>query len=110
MKLFLQKRSETLPTGQHTFITLLLLVITVLCVLALRALGLASGDAFALTLNITGGLGGAVVSFILPSAIYLKLKPHGVDCWSYREAQFVNTMGYAIMIIVVVMNIYSFSK
>jgi sodium-coupled neutral amino acid transporter 11 len=51
-------RSESLNTTTHTIITLSLLFAVTGVVLLLLAAGLASGDAFALILNITGGIGG----------------------------------------------------
>jgi amino acid permease len=51
-------RSELLPFTTHTVITIALLVIVTAIVIALLAAGLASGEAFALILNITGGIGG----------------------------------------------------
>lgn len=34
--------------------------------------GMDSGEAFSSVLNFTGGLGGSLVSFVLPAAIYLR--------------------------------------
>jgi len=75
VKLFAGVRSETLPFWKHTLLTIVLIAGTTAFVLMMLGLGLASGDAFALILNITGGIGGSLATFILPSAIYLKLMP-----------------------------------
>lgn len=41
--------------------------------LLLRSTGLSSGVAFSVVVNITGGIGGTLTSFIIPTAIYLQL-------------------------------------
>eukprot|EP01034_Spumella_vulgaris_P023248 gene23248-29452_t len=53
-------RSELLPHMQHTLLTMFLLVLTTGVVIMLISLGLSSGVAFSLILNITGGIGGPV--------------------------------------------------
>lgn len=54
-------RSELLPFTTHTVISLALLSFIVAMVLLMRAVGLASGAAFTLSLNVTGGIGGETV-------------------------------------------------
>lgn len=51
-------RSELLASHTHAMLTVVLLFVVTAIVLALLAAGLASGEAFALILNITGGIGG----------------------------------------------------
>jgi amino acid permease len=58
VKIFTGMRSELLPTTTHTLLTTFLLVATTATVILLLSLGLASGVAFSLILNITGGIGG----------------------------------------------------
>ena len=58
VKVFMQKRSELLPYTTHTIITVALLALVTFVVLVLLFMGLASGVAFSLILNITGGIGG----------------------------------------------------
>jgi len=58
VKVFFQQRSEQLPMVTHSVITLGLLAGTVAIVVLLLGLGLESGAAFSLLLNITGGIGG----------------------------------------------------
>lgn len=58
VKLFSGQRSELLASSTHTLLTVLLLTVCVGVVLALMSLGLSSGVAFSLILNITGGIGG----------------------------------------------------
>jgi sodium-coupled neutral amino acid transporter 11 len=60
VKVFFKMRSELLPFSTHTIVTLLLMAGTTALVLLLLGLGLESGDAFSLLLNITGGIGGAL--------------------------------------------------
>lgn len=58
VKVFMKTRSELLPFITHTAITLVLLFAVTAVVLLLLGLGLASGVAFSLILNLTGGIGG----------------------------------------------------
>lgn len=58
VKVMFGTRSELLPLATHTIVTLVLLVGTTAIVLLLLGLGLESGAAFSLLLNITGGVGG----------------------------------------------------
>lgn len=52
------KRSELLPFSTHTALTLGLLVVITAIVILLLSLGLASGEAFSLILDLSGGIGG----------------------------------------------------
>jgi len=54
-------KSETLPLYYHTALTAAMLTGITALVLLLLALGMASGDAFSLILNITGGIGGEFI-------------------------------------------------
>ena len=65
VKVFMQTRSELLPFVTHTIITVTLLALVTAVVLMLLYLGLASGVAFALIQNITGGIGGKFVGRLL---------------------------------------------
>lgn len=58
VKVCMNTRSELLPASTHSIITIALLVAVTAIVILLLALGLASGVAFSLILNITGGIGG----------------------------------------------------
>lgn len=58
VKLFSGQRSELLPYTTHTILTIFLLAATTGIVILLLSLGLASGVAFSLILDITGGIGG----------------------------------------------------
>jgi hypothetical protein len=46
------------------------------CVLFLRFLGFSLGDSFALLLDITGGVAGSFLNFILPGLMYMKTMPN----------------------------------
>jgi sodium-coupled neutral amino acid transporter 11 len=58
VKVIFNQRSEQLPQATHALVTVLLLGGSTAIVLLLLGLGLESGDAFSLLLNITGGVGG----------------------------------------------------
>jgi hypothetical protein len=55
-------KSENLNFFTHTVLTAAMLVGITALVLLLLGLGLASGEAFSLILNITGGVGGALLT------------------------------------------------
>ena len=106
VKLLLDKISEELPVVLHTAISLGLVGLVTVIVLLLRATGMASGTAFSLVLDLTGGIAGSLTSFILPTAIYLKIIPDD-GSWAYKEAQFIYYLGYVIMVAVVAFSIMS---
>lgn len=54
------KKSELLPFSTHTALTLGLLVVITAIVILLLSLGLASGEAFSLILDLSGGIGGTL--------------------------------------------------
>lgn len=70
-KMALDKKSETLPFALHTMITIGLLALTTLISIFLGTGALSS------VFNFTGGIGGSINCFILPSLIYLKVMPKG---------------------------------
>ncbi len=61
------------------------------------------GAGFSLTLNLTGGVGGSMVSFVLPAMIYERLMPN--DTFMYKQAVVTKYVGVVIMIIVAIMTI-----
>ncbi len=71
VKLWLNKKSEDLSTPLHHSLSVVLITITTLFVLLFYYVGLSSGTAFSLVLNVTGGVSGSISSFGLPSLIYL---------------------------------------
>lgn len=58
VKMFMGKRSETLPSFTHTALSLGLLTFVTLMVALLNVLGVTGGVGFGLILSITGGIGG----------------------------------------------------
>ncbi len=58
VKLATGMRSELLDPWSHSVLTIVLMAIVTTIVILLLGLGLASGEAFSLILNITGGIGG----------------------------------------------------
>jgi len=103
VRLFLNTRSELLPYTQHTVISLGLLAFVTIIVLLILAAGLGSGAAFSLILNLTGGIGGSLVTLILPAAIYLKVMPRESEL--YNHAIVLLSLGFLVMIAVVVVTI-----
>ena len=98
VKLALNKKSETLPTWQHVTITVCLLGFTTVFILIMLGAGLSAGGAFTLTLDITGGVGGSITGFIMPSAIYLKLMPESSTY--YSRAKLLFCLGWVFMVLV----------
>ena len=70
-KMALNKRSETLPFVIHTVITIGLLAFTTVITVFIGSKGLSN------VFNFTGGIGGSINCFVLPSLIYLKVMPKG---------------------------------
>jgi sodium-coupled neutral amino acid transporter 11 len=100
VKLSTNTRSELLPIGKHTVLSVVLLFFTVGTELLLRACGFASGTAFTLILNITGGVGGSLSAIILPAAMYVKIMPKDA---AYRNVAIgLVIFGIVVMIAVLV--------
>jgi len=107
VKVFMNTRSELLPVGQHTVISIGLLAAVTAMVILLLSLGLGSGVAFSLVLNLTGGIGGSLATLILPAAIYLKVMP--TDSGMYMHAQALLVLGVLVMLAVVGVTMYDLS-
>ncbi|KAJ1396426.1 transmembrane amino acid transporter protein-domain-containing protein, partial [Ochromonadaceae sp. CCMP2298] len=98
VKVFLGTRSELLPPTTHSIITVVLLAAVTAVVILLLSLGLASGVAFSLILNITGGVGGSLATLIMPAAIYLKVMPDDAPMRMHATALLI--MGVTVMVAV----------
>ena len=83
VKLAWDMKSEDLELKFHTLLSLGLLFVVTAFILMMLSIGLTSGQAFSLILNITGGIVGSFANFILPSAIYLKVMPAGMCVYVY---------------------------
>jgi len=68
-------RSEDMPLWRHFFVSVALLGTMTVVVLALVTQGLAGGTAFALINDIVGGVSGSLLTFVIPSLVYLRLMP-----------------------------------
>ncbi len=106
VKLTIHKKSEDLSWPVHHSLSMVILGFTTLFTLMFYYLGFASGAAFSLVLNITGGVAGSITSFILPSLVYLTLCPRDS---MYYWAILVLIAGIALAISVVVDTIVAFS-
>jgi len=100
VKLTMRMKSEALPLMKHVFITVLLLGFTTAFALGMIAVGLGAGEAYGLTLDITGGVGTSITNFIMPSAIYLKLMPATGTYYTHAKCLFVT--GWVFMTLVVI--------
>ena len=110
VKLTLGQISEKLPLALHTFVSLGLVAIITFVVIILQSSGLSSGSAFSLVLDLTGGVAGSLTSFILPSAIYLKMFPEeadGSNRFRRTEAQAIFYIGIILMITILFMSVHS---
>jgi amino acid permease len=70
-KMALNKKSEILPFKLHTIITISLLAFTTFITVLIGSDGLST------VFNFTGGIGGSINCFVLPSLIYIKVMPKG---------------------------------
>ena len=78
VRMFANMKSENLNFFTHTVLTGVMLVGITALVLLLLGLGLASGDAFSLILNITGGVGGTLLVIHTYIHTYILLYIHTV--------------------------------
>lgn len=103
VKLILNKKSEDLSSILHIIITISLLCFTTSLICLLNAIGLASGDAFSLILDITGGISGSIISFIIPTLVYLKICDRKDNF--YYPAMITLILGFLVIIASIVTTI-----
>lgn len=63
----------------HIIFCFLLLALFTGIIFLLDATGMGAGDIFSAILNFTGGLGGSVISFVFPAALFLRQRLRNVD-------------------------------
>ena len=107
VKLALNKKSEALGLTIHVIITVALLAGTTAVALGMIRLGLNAGEAYGLTLDITGGIGSSITNFIMPAAIYLKLMNE--KSTYYTHAKYLFATGWVVCILVMIGVISSMS-
>ena len=105
VKLSMNMKSEDLEWYTHTMLTLGLLAVTTCIVLLLDIMGLSSGSAFGIILNITGGVAGSLSTFIIPSILFLKAMPR--DHKLYSPAVFEMCFGFFVLVAVVTETVLS---
>jgi len=67
----------------HAALSLLLLALATLAILLLDASNVRAGQSFSIILNFTGGLGGSIISFVLPAWLFLThLRASGPERWT----------------------------
>lgn len=93
-------KSEQLPWHIHAILSVTMLAGTTGMVLIMNFVGLTSGDAFSLILDITGGIAGSLTSFVLPALIFLAVCDH--DDWLMWPARINLFLGVFIMMSVVI--------
>ena len=69
--LYNRANAEDLNGRNHVIVTFGLLAANTAMTVLLLGTGLSSGEAFSLILDITGGVGGTLLAFILPCAMYI---------------------------------------
>lgn len=82
----------------HFIVTVSILSSAVLVVLMLAYGGVSNASSFDKILNFTGSIAGGFISFVLPAALYLKVKGQNAD--NSLKAQLLFAFGASIMIIV----------
>ena len=98
VKLFITKdTTKDLTFPAHFALTFALLAICTMVVLIIRDAGLTKGEAFSAVLDITGSIGGAMLSFTFPALMFLKVKD---PTWPRREAFFVDGTRKATILLV----------
>jgi hypothetical protein len=94
-KVLYDKRAEDLPWRHHVIFTLTTLTIYSGAAVVMLAAGFSAGGAFSLILNITGGVGGTLCTFVLPAAMYVKV--HDASAWLYTTSQVIIVLAFIIM-------------
>ena len=100
-KVFFGKRSDELSPLMNQVVTFLILMCILGTVMGIvNGTDAASGVAFSMVMNITGGVAASSISFILPSVLYLTVVPKHKQV--HRVASFVNAgFGIAVTIAVI---------
>jgi len=103
VKLAANKKSEDLRWPIHTTLTLLMLGGVTAFVLLFYYVGLGSGEAFGITLDVTGGISTSMTAFILPALMYINTCTAADSL--YFPAWLNLFLGFAVMIGVVTITI-----
>jgi hypothetical protein len=107
-------RGAFVENKHHVLLCFVLLAIFVTIIFVLDGLGLGAGDIFSVILNFTGGLGGSVISFVLPAALFLRQRYRGSGgVFELLPCAFMLFVGIAIALyvpIITVMNSASANK
>ena len=108
VKMAVNKRSEDMSYIFNAQLTLVLTAFITGLVVAMNVLGLSSGAAFGLTLNISGGIGGSLNNFILPGLMYRRAMPASAHLHTAAAIEIV--FGVAIMCTVCIATLVSIVK
>ena len=92
---FNRANAEELNWKNHLFVTFGLLSCNTAITIMLLGTGLSSGKAFSLILDITGGVGGTLLAFILPSAMYIN--SHKVNDKLYNISGIIFVLSFFLM-------------
>jgi amino acid permease len=87
----------------HVTATIILLILPAISVLSFKATGINEGAAFGIILDITGGIGGSLISFIMPGLFYIKLKEK--DAPLYKHCISMIILGIFVMLFVPIMSV-----
>ena len=101
VKLVSGKKSEDLPFYTNFLIVVIILAIILGTVLGAISSGQTTGFIFSAVLNITGGIGGSTLSFILPGLLYIKVFDNQADRSFHYTAYFVIIFGFIAMCTVI---------
>lgn len=87
----------------HIIATIFFLVLPAIVVLSFKASGISQGVAFGVILDITGGIGGSLISFILPGLFYIKLKEKNAPLYKHCVSMII--LGVFVLFFVPTMSI-----
>jgi amino acid permease len=103
VKVIYDQRAEDLPWRTHVIFTLVQLTVFSGFAILLLSVGFSTGGAFSLILSFTGGVGGTLATFILPSMIYLKVfDQEDPSAWLHTTSKVI--IGLAVLIMIGVLS------
>lgn len=101
------RRDKELPLPLHIVLSFSFILFIVIVALLVRYSGFSLGEGFDLIVDLSGGVAGSLICFILPSVIYLKLMPPNAPLRQYGVAMLI--FGIAVLVIVPTLSIVYFT-
>jgi hypothetical protein len=99
VKVIYDEKAENLPWKTHVIFTFTQLAVYSGSAIILLSVGFSSGAAFSLILNVTGGVGGTLATFVLPASMYLKVfAEDDPNAWLWTISKVIIVLALIIMV------------